>query len=104
MQSIHATYHLASKYQPDPGIPNVVWIGVADLAHLIEAQGLLEYFQIPHYSWTDDDYGFTAMATCPITKPNALHVYKVLRADRRGLSGSLPDARTNTSVAQRQSG
>lgn len=68
VQSNHATLSLASHYGIE-GIPNIVAIGVPDQAGLEEACAILSANQIPHWRWEepDFDYGFTAIATAPIS-------------------------------------
>ena len=56
-------------------------IGVADEAALQRVEAKLVAHQIPHYSWTepDEDLGFTAIATAPISgeQRNTLRNYRV---------------------------
>jgi hypothetical protein len=67
-QSNHATYSLALAYNPACDIPNIVTIGVPDLAALKRVQYKLVQNQIPHYAWTEPDFdlGFTSITTVPL--------------------------------------
>lgn len=68
VQSNHVTLSMASHYGVE-GIPNIVMIGVPDVAALKEAGSLLSAAAIPHWEWTepDFDYGFTAICAAPIS-------------------------------------
>jgi hypothetical protein len=68
-QSGHAIYSLVRQYHPEFEIPNIVTIGVPDLAALKRVQKKLADYQIPHFSWIEPDFelGFTSIATIPLT-------------------------------------
>lgn len=59
---------MASHYGVE-GIPNIVLIGVPNVAALKEAASLLSAAAIPHWEWDepDFDYGFTAICTAAIS-------------------------------------
>jgi len=70
VQTNHATYHLASLYCPDPEkIPNMVLIGLPNLAALERALAKIKAAQITHYAWHEPDFdlGFTSITTAPIS-------------------------------------
>lgn len=60
MQSNHAVYHLASSTR---------LVGVPHAAALGRVLAKLKQNQIPHFAWRepDHDFGFTAIATAPLT-------------------------------------
>jgi hypothetical protein len=68
VQSNHASYHVASLRGPDTGIPNLVTIGMPNLASIERVLRKLKSNQIPHYAWyePDNDWGLTAIATAPL--------------------------------------
>jgi len=68
VQSNHATLSFSSHHGVE-GIPNIVLIGVPNVAALKEACALLSANQIPHWSWTEPDFnlGFTAICTAAIS-------------------------------------
>lgn len=68
VQSNHATFHLASLYRCDSGVPNIIVLGVPDVRSLERAAAKLREHAIPHYEWRepDFDFGFTSMATAPL--------------------------------------
>lgn len=72
VQANHATFAIAIHY--GFGIPNIILIGVPDLAALHRVERKLKGCAIPHFCWSEPDYdfGFTAIATAP------------LRAEERG--------------------
>lgn len=67
------------------GIPNLVLIGVPDLAALQRADQKLCDAQIPHFNWREPDgnMGFTAIATAPLVgeQRKCLANYRLWRAD-----------------------
>lgn len=69
VQSNHATLTIASSPYDFAGIPNIVLIGVPDLAALKRADRKLSDCGIVHCAWTepDGDMGFTAIATVPLS-------------------------------------
>ncbi len=111
VQSCHAVYHLATTYQPDSGIPNIIAIGIPDLAALKRVETKLQNHHIPHFSWSEPDYdfGFTAIATAPLTEEQkvVLANYRLLSHRRGGAEQSvcrvMPDSPTNSPVAQAES-
>lgn len=68
VQSNHATLTIASSSYNFEGIPNIVLIGVPDVAALKRAQYKLSDLGIVHYAWhePDGDLGFTSIATVPL--------------------------------------
>lgn len=56
-------------YRPDPGIPNLVYIGLPNKASLLKTLNKIKSHQIPHSPWEEPDWdmGFTAIATAPIS-------------------------------------
>lgn len=64
VQSGHAIEGVVSLY-PQEGIPNLVAIGVPDVAALNRVLTKLKANQIEHFPWVepDGDLGFTAIAT-----------------------------------------
>lgn len=68
VQSNHATYQMATLYRPDEYVPNLVFIGVPDVAALQRVQAKLRAHGLPHYAWhePDNDMGFTAIATAAL--------------------------------------
>lgn len=119
VQSNHATLSLASHYGVE-GIPNIVLIGVPDVAALKRACHKLSDNQIPHWSWIepDGDLGFTAIATAPIEggQRKCLENYRLWKSERTGSSiGRAADSNSvccgfdsrpvpHAAVAQRKSG
>jgi hypothetical protein len=65
----------------DGGVPNIVLVGMPNVAALRRVSKKLEVNQIPHYDWIepDHDFGFTAIATAPIwgEQREALKNYRV---------------------------
>ena len=53
----------------DEGTPNIVMIGLPNVAALQRAEVKLRANGIPHYPWhePDNDMGFTSIATAPIS-------------------------------------
>ena len=68
VQSNHAILSLSQWFRID-GIPNVIVIGLPDVAALNRAKSKLDKERIAYYAWhePDFDYGFTALATVPLT-------------------------------------
>ena len=68
VQTNHATFALASRFGDIDEVPNIVLIGVPDVAALRAACKLLSDNLIAHHSWhePDFDYGFTAITTEPV--------------------------------------
>lgn len=68
----------------EEGVPNIVMIGLPNVASLRRAEAKLVAAQIPHYSWHEPDFdlGFTAIATSPIRgeQRRALANYRVYKA------------------------
>lgn len=69
VQSNHATLTIAASKYDFGGVPNIVLIGVPDLAALQRAERKLADNGIPHVSWhePDNDLGFTSIATIPLS-------------------------------------
>lgn len=67
VQAAHAVYQLASLRREE-GIPNIVLIGLPNVAALQRARAKLESNQIPHFAWIepDNDLGFTSIATAAL--------------------------------------
>jgi len=55
-------------YRPDPFVPNIIAIGVPDIAALERVRAKLRANQIAAHYWhePDNDLGFTAIATIPL--------------------------------------
>jgi hypothetical protein len=97
---------MASLYFPDPGIPNIIVIGVPNQEALHQALAKLERHQIPHCAWTepDYDYGLTAIATVPLDQKQrcVLSNYGLWRFAGGGGQPPcrvMPDSRTNSAEA-----
>lgn len=73
-----------SSIRPEEGVPNIVLIGVPDIAALKRVQAKLQAHQIPHYSWTEPDFdlGFTAITTAALREDKRQHLrrYQVYRS------------------------
>lgn len=84
VQSNHATLSLSSHYGVE-GTPNIVVIGVPDVAALERACREMTAAGIPHHSWHEPDFdmGFTAITSAPIEgeQRRALAHYKVWNVD-----------------------
>ena len=65
VQSNHAVLTIAANSIPPNFIPNIVLIGLPDVAALYRAQQKLKAAEIDHCAWVepDGDLGFTAIAT-----------------------------------------
>jgi hypothetical protein len=75
VQSCHAVFQVSSKITYPPEIePNMVLIGVPDEKALLKVQTKLNKHQIEHHTWSepDFDFGFTAIATVPLTESEKL--------------------------------
>lgn len=68
----------------EEGIPNIVLIGLPNVAALRRALAKLEANQIPHFAWTepDNNLGLTSITTAPIAgeQRKALANYRVYNA------------------------
>ena len=100
-QSNHATYALALAYNPSCEVPNIVTIGVPDLAALKRVQTKLVQNQIPHYAWVEPDLelGFTSITTVPLdyNQKQVLKNYRVYRGGAAKVACRVnPDAPTNS--------
>jgi hypothetical protein len=98
---------MASLYFPDPGIPNIIVIGVPHAEALRVALGRLQKHQLPHYAWSEPDYGFglTAIATVPLDQKqrSVLSNYRLWRFAGGGGQPPcrvMPDSRTSSPVAE----
>jgi hypothetical protein len=73
--------HASSLYRIDDEIPNIVIIGLPNVAALKRALAKLKSNQIPHFAWSepDFDYGLTALCTAPVAgeQRKALSNYRV---------------------------
>jgi hypothetical protein len=58
---------MATLVHPE-GIPNIIVVGLPNIAALRRAETKLRSNGIPHYAWSEPDYdfGFTAIATAPL--------------------------------------
>jgi hypothetical protein len=98
---------MASLYFPDPGIPNIIVIGVPDTEALHKVLARLRRHQLPHYAWTEPDYGFgfTAIATVPLDQRQraVLSNYRLWRFAGGGGQPPcrvMPDSRTSSPKAE----
>lgn len=65
---------MASLIPHGDAVPNIVFVGVPDLAALKRVLVKLERHRIPHYNWSEPDYdfGFTAIATAALRDDDRL--------------------------------
>lgn len=81
-------------YRPDAGIPNLVYIGVPNQASLLKTLKKIKANQIPHtpFHEPDFDYGFTAIATAPISGSirDVFYNYRTLKFGRGRAEKSVP--------------
>lgn len=68
VQSLHAVYSLTTLSNLPPTVPNIVFVGVPNLAALKRVETKMKACGIPHYAWhePDGDLGFTSLATVPL--------------------------------------
>lgn len=68
VQTNHATFAFASIFTSEPGIPNIVLVGVPDVSALNRVLSKLKANQIPHMVFRDPDLGpdMTAIVTEPL--------------------------------------
>lgn len=62
---MHAVFAMASLVPHGDAVPNIIFVGVPDLAALNRVRVKLERHRIAHYNWNEPDYdfGFTSIAT-----------------------------------------
>lgn len=76
-------------------MPNIVTIGVPDVAALKRVRDKLVQNQIPHFAWTEPDFdlGFTSITTIPLDfeQKQVLKNYRVYSSSR-GLTIKAPAA------------
>lgn len=107
VQSAHAVLTMAQYFRVD-GTPNIILIGVPDQAGLKKVEAKLDRERVAYHSWHEPDYGFgfTAIATEPMTKERKeflkdyrLYAPVVQSAERpaliRYVAGSSPAGSTN---------
>jgi hypothetical protein len=86
VQSNHATRGVTASYPQGEGIPNIVLIGVPDVAALSRVREKLAANALPHYVWIepDNDLGFTAIATIALTveQKKVLSSYRLYKFER----------------------
>jgi hypothetical protein len=106
VQSNHATRGITSIYPQGQGIPNIVLIGVPDLAALNRVRSKLEYAQIPHYCWSepDHDFGFTSIATIALDDEQRkvmanYRLWMYARGTEQSVCKGNLDTRTSAAVA-----
>lgn len=107
VQSNHATRGITGIYPQGESVPNIVLIGVPDLAALNRVRAKLESVQIPHYCWVepDNDLGFTAIATIALTEEEKepLRNYRLWKDGRTAgqtALGVTPGSPANSPVVQ----
>jgi hypothetical protein len=68
VQSNHASYHLAQLRGAELGVPNLITIGMPNVATLERVLRKLQANGIPHFAWREPDhaFGLTAIATAPL--------------------------------------
>lgn len=86
VQTNHSSFHLAALRGCDPGVPNLVAIGMPNTRSLERVLRKLQTHNIPHFAWRepDHDFGLTAIATAPLDagspERELLKCYRVYRA------------------------
>lgn len=92
---------MASLLTPECGIPNIILVGVPHINALNRVLAKLKQNRIIHYAWSEPDYdfGFTAIATEPLTSERkmALSNYRLWKyggGPAQAACGSNPDSAT----------
>lgn len=93
VQANHAVFHLAAIQHPNEDlVPNIIVVGLPGVAALRRVVAKLQANYIPHYLWTepDNNFGFTAIATAPITGEQraALKNYRLWKYTADAVSGT----------------
>lgn len=104
-----------AQLRRDEGVPNIVLIGLPNLASLQKTAAKLAANNIPHYNWIEPDApasGFNAIATAPLDEDQRkiLRNYRVYntgiaqlverRGSNPGEAGSRPAPRANGAGAE----
>jgi hypothetical protein len=110
VQSNHATRGITASYPQGQGVPNIVLIGVPNLAALERVRAKLAANQIPHYCFhePDHDFGFTSIATAALGEEDRhvfanYRVWSYGRGVEQSTCGVTPDSPTNSPLAQAES-
>lgn len=94
-------------YRPDPGVPNLVYIGLPSKESLQKTIRKIKSHAIPHAIWEEPDWnmGLSAVATAPISGSirDVFYNYRTFKFVRGGgpakaACGLTPDSATNAAT------